>query len=711
MKQLVQKLGFGKMQVIECPNPKIERNFVLVKNSYSLISAGTEGTTVSLARKNPAAKIKERPEQFKQLIDTLKSQGPTKTFQAVQKKLDAYSPLGYSCAGEIIDVGKDVSDFKIGDKVACAGVGYANHAEIVSIPENLAVKLYPDANLKDAAYNTLGAIAIQGVRQADLRVGESCAIIGMGLLGYLTGLILKASGIKVVGVDIIPSAFNHVLNSVNLMLLRSELGVEDKIKEFTGGIGLDAVIITAATDSLDPINFAGSIARKKGKVVVVGAVPTAFSRDAYYSKELDLRMSCSYGPGRYDPNYEEKGIDYPVAYVRWTQNRNMKAFQEMVYNGSIDLSDITTHEFPLDEAPKAYDIIVNKSEPFMGLLIRYDRSNIYEDRSIRVHPVQKTGKINIGFIGAGSYAQSNLLTHLPKSEEIVRKGVLTATGTTSKRVAERFKFEFCTANEKDILGNDEINTVFIATRHDTHASYVLKSLNAGKNVFVEKPLCLNELQLEEIREAYDEKAGLNLIVGFNRRFSPLTETIVENLGTGPMTMIYRINAGSIPADSWIQDPEIGGGRIIGEACHFIDYLTYLNGSIPVNVYAQALLDPNNLNDNVNITLGFKNGSTGVVAYYAGGSKKLPKEYLEVYNAGSTAVLEDFRTLRIYRDNGIIKKRLISQDKGQKTMVEKFIKSLYEGGEPLISFEDIYYVTKASFAVLESVKTGRQIELS
>ena len=713
MQQLTQKLGSGEMVIQEIPFPQLGKGMVLVKNHYSIISAGTEGSTVQAARKSLIGKAKERPQQVKQVIETLKKQGPLQTYRAVMKKLDAYSPLGYSCAGEIIEVGDDVDEFKVGDLVACAGAGYANHAEIVSIPKNLCVKLDKNANLKNAAYNTLGAIAMQGVRQADMRLGENAVVIGLGLLGQITALILKASGVNVIGIDVSNNAVTQAItnNVVDHGFMRSENGLEEKISNSTNGVGADSVIIAAATSSLDPINFAGAISRKKGKVVVLGAVPTGFDRDPHwYRKELELKMACSYGPGRYDINYEEKGIDYPIGYVRWTEKRNMEAFQQLLTSKKINIDYLTTHEFSFDEAPAAFDLVVNKTEPFLGIALKYDVERVQERDKIYVASKNDVdGEINISFIGAGSYAQGNLLPNIPQDQKIKRIGVLTNNGTTSKRVAERFKFEFCSANELDIF-DDRTNTVFIATRHDTHGDYVLKALEKGKNVFVEKPLCLKEEQLFQIKEA-QEASQTSIMIGFNRRFSPFSTTIKNKLGDGPMTMIYRINAGTIPSDHWIQDPEIGGGRIIGEVCHFIDYLTFINGSAPVKVSAQALPDPNNHNDVINILIQFKNGSTGVIAYYANGSKKLPKEYIEIYSSGTTAIINDFKSLKIYGRGKTISKKLVNQNKGQKQMVESYFDSLLKHGKPPISQEDIYNVTIATFKAVESLKNkGQQISL-
>lgn len=719
MKQITQKLKKGEINITEVPVPKTKRGEIIVRNIYSCVSAGTESSTVKAARKGYIGKAKERPEQVRQVIDKLKTQGLLQTYRAVMKKLDAHSPLGYSCVGQVIDLAPDVNEFSIGDYVACGG-GSACHAEIISVPENLCVKITPDTDLKQAAYNTLGAIAMQGVRQADLRLSECCAVIGLGLIGQLTCVILKAAGVKVAAIDIDSSMVNIAADHcADVAFLRNDGGVEQHILNFSNGMGCDAVIITAASNSLDPINFAGSIARKKGKIVVVGAVPTGFDREPhFYNKELTIKMSCSYGPGRYDPVYEEKGQDYPYAYVRWTEKRNMQAFQELIASKMIDIGYLTTHVFKLDSAYKGYDMILEKSEPFVGILIEYDSSKEIINEKIeiarrKIKVRKESPVVSIGFIGAGNYAQGALLPNIPKTNDVVLKGVMTGTSTGSRSVADRFGFEFCTSKVEDILDNDEINTVFIATRHDSHGSYVINALKAGKNVFVEKPLCLKIEELEEIKELIgqgtkDESQNV-LMVGYNRRFSPLSKILKANFRPNPMAMVYRINAGAIPADSWIQDSEIGGGRILGEVCHFIDYLTFINGSLPVSVYAAAMTEPNILNDILSISMRYQNGSIGNVHYFANGSKAVPKEYVEVYQSSITAVLNDFRELSIFGNGKPKKKKLLAQNKGQKNEVRLFIESVKSGSLSPIPFEHLYNTSLVSFKVLESLQSGNAIK--
>ncbi len=714
MRQLVQTLKNGKIQILDIPNPIVSRNMLLVKNSISLISPGTEGATIGAARKSLIGKARERPQQFKQVIEFLRQKGPAQTYRSVKQRLEAYSPLGYSCAGEVIEVGKSVKEFQVENLVACGGGGYAHHAEFVAVPHNLCVKLPFDADLKKAAYNTLGAIALQGVRQADVRIGETCVVIGLGLIGQLASLMLRASGIRVVGIDIAPKmvevAREHCADDA---WTRDEPGLARKIEDFTAGIGADAVIITASSKSLDPVNFAGLVSRKRGRIVVVGNVPTGFERDAYYRKELELKMSCSYGPGRYDPNYEEKGMDYPVGYVRWTEKRNMEAFQELVHSGRINIDYLTTHVFGLEEAPKAYDMILKKTEPYLGVLIKYGQAKTDHRKKVFLKGESPAGKVNIGFIGVGNYASSFLLPNIPRDKDVVLKGVMDAVGTKSRTVADRYGFEFCTSDEKDIFENKEINTIFIATQHNTHAEYVLKALEAGKNVWVEKPLCLRESELEQIRQTYDSFSDSKpiLIVGFNRRFSPLSEKLKKHLTSDPSAMIYRINAGHIPSDSWIQDREIGGGRIIGEVCHFVDYLTYISESSPDSVFAVDLSDSENLEDTLTLTMKFKNGSVGTISYFSNGAKSLFKEYIEIYQSGMISLLKDFKQLEIHGNGKVYRKKMLNQDKGQKNMIRSFIRAVQNGTPSPIEFEDIYAVMLTTFKIIESIKERKTISLA
>jgi polar amino acid transport system substrate-binding protein len=431
-------------------------------------------------------------------------------------------------------------------------------------------------------------------------------------------------------------------------------------------------------------------------------------------------MSCSYGPGRYDPEYEGKGQDYPVGYVRWTEKRNMQAFQALITEGDINIEYLTTHVFRLDEAPKAYDLILEKEEPYLGILISYDKNKEYRKNKVDIKTNVKSGMsarnhepsaISIGFIGAGSYAQSHLLPNIPNDKGIVLKGVLTSTSTSSRSVADRYGFEFCTGDEDDILQDNGINTIFIATRHDSHGYYAKRALDAEKKVFVEKPLCLTQEELKKIELSTATNRFSFLMVGYNRRFSPLTAIIKEKMPKGPFSMIYRINAGMIPPDSWVQDKDIGGGRILGEVCHFVDYLTYINGSLPVTVFATIMDDSNHHYDTLTVSLRYQNGSVGSIQYFANGSKSLPKEYVEIYAHGMTAVLNDYKELKIFGKGKPYKKKLISQNKGQKNELKLFFDAITRGIKSPIPLNEIFLTSKVCFKIIESIRTGKNIKIS
>lgn len=698
MEQLTQNLKDGFMQVLEVPYPALSSGSVLVRNHFSLISAGTEGKTVKDARLGLIGKARARKDEVKKVIEAAKTFGLLDTYRLVMNKLNSPSPLGYSCAGEVIAVANDVRDFQIGDLVACGG-GTANHAEVVAVPVNLCVKVDKSVSLEFASFTTLGAIALQGIRQSDVRLGENCVVIGLGLIGQLTLQMLKAAGVKAIGIDMDQRMVDLALkNGADFSINRSRVDLEQFVFENTNGYGADAVIITAGTDSTDPIDLAGMLSRKKGKVVVVGAVPTGFKRENYFKKELDLRMSSSYGPGRYDTEYEEQGIDYPYAYVRWTENRNMQAFVEMLRLKQINLENLRSHVFPFRKAQEAYQMILERTEIFSGILLKYDTERKIE--SI-VHVSEKNFNPEepaIGLIGAGGFGQNFLLPAMKEKGNFVT--VVTGRPQNARNIADKFGFNTCSGDANDIFNDARINTVFIATRHDSHADYVLKGLNSGKNVFVEKPLCLLPEQLTEIKKAY-EKSGKRLMVGYNRRFAPLLQEMKQKLSSDlPLAINYRINAGSIPKGHWIQDVNIGGGRIIGEVCHFVDLCAHLAGSSVVAVSANVMADTLNLQDTVAISLQFDNGSIAQIAYYSNGNKNLPKEKLEVFGSGSVATLDDFKTLTIYGKD--VSKKSGNQDKGHKQEVNLFLESIRNNSAVPIPFSEIYNSTLATFKVLESV---------
>ncbi len=699
MEQLTQNLKDGRMQLLEVPFPALGQGQVLVRNHFSLISAGTEGKTVKDARLGYIGKARARREEVKKVIQTAKAIGLRETYRLVMNKLDAPSALGYSCAGEVIAVASDVRDFKIGDKVACGG-STAVHAEVVAVPVNLCVKLSDNQALDAAAFTTLGAIALQGVRQADLNLGENCVVIGLGLVGQITLQLLRASGVNATGIDIDPRQVELARSTgADHAYHRDEPQLEAAILQQSGGYGVDAVIITAATGSTDPVDLAGILCRRKGKVIIVGAVPTGFSRKNYYIKELELKMSCSYGPGRYDAEYEERGLDYPYEYVRWTENRNMEAFSQLLDKGKIDLSKLITHVFPFQDAPSAYELILNKTEAFSGILLKYDLSKKPLSTVTLKPAFTPPGTLSIGMIGAGSFGQNFLLPALQGKATL--SGIATARPNNARNVADKFGFAYSSGNAEDIINDAGINTVFIATRHDSHGPLVMKALKAGKHVFTEKPLCLHKEELEEIRHIYSQCTS-QLMVGFNRRFAPLALQLKKQINNQlPSSMLFRINSGIVPREHWIHDPASGGGRIIGELCHFIDFCAFLTDSLVTEISAHVMDDASGLQDSVSVSLKTSNGSIASLAYFSNGNKDLNKEYFEIYNGGLVGILDDFRSLSIYGPGGI-KKFKGNQDKGHKKEIEVFINHLKAGDKAPISFDSLYNSTLSTFKVLESI---------
>lgn len=699
MEQLTQNLKDGFMQLLEVPFPALGAGQIMVRNHFSVISAGTEGKTVKDARLSYLGKAQARKEEVKKVIAAAKTFGVMKTYKIVMNKLETPSPLGYSCSGEIIAVADDITEFAVGDFVACGG-NTANHSEIVVVPKNLCVKISDKQHLKQAAFTTIGAIAMQGVRQANVVLGESCVVIGLGLVGQLTLQLLRAAGVKAIGIDIDENQIDLAKkNGFENVWNRNTTALEEIIYKQTNGYGADAVIITAGTSSLDPINFAGEIARKKGNVVIVGAVPTGFERKNYYQKELTLKMSSSYGPGRNDVEYEQKGNDYPIGYVRWTENRNMQAFVELISYHKINLIPLISHNIPFENATAAFDIIVNKTANFCGVVLEYDVEKILKNEVvITSKQSQPVSKIAIGFIGAGSFAQNFLLPNL-KNQYL--HTVATNRATTSRNVADKFGFEACTGDAENIIENEKINTVFIATPHNLHANYVIKALKANKNIFVEKPLCLTLSELEEIKQTVAQSTG-QLMVGFNRRFAPQIVEMKKKLGNNlPKAINYRINAGKLPPSHWINDSEIGGGRIIGEACHFIDLCCFITESAIKKITANALSSANNIKDTVSISIAFEDGSIASISYFSNGSKKLTKEYLEVFCGEQTIIIDDFKTATVYNTTKN-KTKLTQQDKGHQQEIAQFIEAIKEGKPLPISFEACYESTKATFEVVGQI---------
>jgi predicted dehydrogenase/threonine dehydrogenase-like Zn-dependent dehydrogenase len=713
LKQLIQNFKTGKLYVDEVPLPSISDGMVLVENKFSLISSGTEKGTVKVAQSSLLGKAKQRPDLVAQVLQNIKKEGLSATFNKVKTKLDSLKALGYSTSGTVLASLDKNGIFQAGDRVACAGQDYASHAEIVAIPQNLVAKIPDNVSFEEAAFTTLGAIALQGVRQAEPKLGEKVCVIGLGLLGQLTGQLLKANGCDVFGVDLSEKLINLANEiSVSKALNRNDENLLSACDNFTNGYGFDSVIITAAAPTNDPIILGTEISRKKGKIIVVGSVKMDVPRDPYfYRKELELKISCSYGPGRYDVNYEEAGVDYPFAYVRWTEQRNMEAFLTMISKGLIDVKPLITHTFTIDQAEDAYDIVLGKNkEPHIGILLKYQEN---EKKNITFTQIKSDplNKINVGFIGAGSFAQSYLIPNV-KSWGASLDTVVTSKGITSKNVAEKFGFNICSADLHDIIEKKEINTVFIATPHSSHANQAIQSLKAGKNVFVEKPLAITE---EELCEIIETKATNNLsfMVGFNRRFAPICEAIKREFenASEPLVINIRINAGFIPKDHWTQVAEIGAGRIIGEMCHFIDLMQFFTDSNPIKVYADCIESNNDklkLDDNIAIVIKFKNGSIGNLTYVANGDKSLPKELIEIFGAGKAAVINDFQNGTLFSGNK--SKALKSSGKGHQQEVEAFLNALKDGKDSPIDFRSICLTTLTTFRIIDSLRTGLPQEI-
>jgi predicted dehydrogenase/threonine dehydrogenase-like Zn-dependent dehydrogenase len=713
MKQVIQNFKTGKLYVDEVPLPSLSKGMVLVENKCSLISAGTERSTVKVAKASLIGKAKQRPDLVAQVLQNIKKEGLKATLQKVQTKLDTLKALGYSTAGQVLASMDTNHYFKPGDRVACAGQDYASHAEVVSVPQNLVVKLPDNVSFEEASFTTLGAIALQGVRQADPKLGEVICVIGLGLLGQLTCQLLKANGCKVLGIDFSDRLVTLAKETgCDEALQRSNPDLHSIISNFTNGHGFDNIIITAAAASNDPIELSAEIARKKGKVIIVGAVQLNVPRDPhFYRKELDLRMSCSYGPGRYDTTYEENGNDYPYSYVRWTEQRNMEAFLQLMSQGKINVKPLISHTFNIEQAGAAYDIVMGKiQEPHIGILLQYPENEEKFATKITLH-AQPVQKINVGFIGAGSFAQSYLIPNV-KSQGVSLDTVVTSKGITANNTAQKFGFNHASSNSKDILHNQNINTVLIATPHNSHAHFVMEALKNGKHVFVEKPLAMKEDELDEIKN-YCQQNNRSVMVGFNRRFSPVAVEMKKSfIDTGePLVINYRVNAGFIPKDHWTQNENIGGGRIIGEVCHFIDLMQFFTEALPQTVYAQCLNKPNEQtknDDNIVITITFTNGSIGTITYVANGDKSLPKERVEIFGGGKVGIINDFRSGELHSGNKIKSLRL--KGKGHAQEVQLFLGAVKEGKAYPISFESVYATTKSTFKILDSLHTGMPQQL-
>ncbi len=650
MKQVVQDLRSGDIRLVDVPAPLLAPGGVLVRLCHSVISVGTERSKVDLGRKSLLGKARERPDQVRQVLDSVRRDGLSRTYRKVRSRLNALSPFGYSCAGIIEGVGDGVVGLREGQRVACAGAGYASHAERVWVPSKLVVPVPDDVPLDHAAFATLGAIAMQGVRQAEAKLGEVVGVIGLGIIGQLTVQLLRAAGAQPIGIDVDGERVRIARRSAVASVERSG-DVEGTVAAVSGGRGADAVILTASTSSDDPIRLAARIARDRARIVVVGALPISAPRAAFYDKELELRLSRSYGPGRYDPSYEEKGHDYPVGYVRWTEQRNLEEFVRLLATGSLDLDSLITARYPLARAEEAYAKLHGSGRQALGIVLDYPTTTAEpEPRRIVVSGGRgATGGVGVGLVGAGSFALSTLVPALRHSGAALR-GVVTASGLSARSAAENHGFAYAASAMEELLADPEIGVIVVATRHADHARLAAAALRAGKAVFVEKPPALDATGLQELVDAAAESGG-QLMVGYNRRFAPATRLLRKELAgvAGARVVSIRVNAGAVPPGSWVHDPEIGGGRWIGEGCHFVDLAMHLVGAEPVEVFAAAVGAPDagaDLEDNVQVTLRFEGGSLATILYTSKGDARAGKERLEVFAGGCLGVIDDFRRAEI-----------------------------------------------------------------
>lgn len=716
MKQAIQSFKTGELTVTEVPSPVLRPRGILVRNAASLISAGTERMVVAFAEKNLLEKARARPDLVRQVLDKAQREGIVNTIDSVKNRLDQPLALGYSAAGVVVDVGSEATGFKVGDRVACAGGGYASHAEIVYVPRTLAVKLPDSVSYEAGAFATVAAIALQGIRQAEIVVGHNVAVLGLGLLGQLSVQMLKAAGCRVMGIDLDVERVKLAIDCGADSTCRNDMAVA-QAATFTNGRGFDAVIITAATSSNEPVELAGEIARDRAIIVAVGAFGMNLPRKVFYEKELDFRLSRSYGPGRYDAEYEDKGQDYPYGYVRWTEQRNMEAFIQLVEAGAINIEPLISHRFPIEDAAQAYDVIAGKTdEPFLGVLLTYDvDKELPRKITLKSLPEKHEPQaiVRVGVAGAGNFANATLLPAMKEVEDLELVGIVSGSGMTSRTSGDRFGFSFCTSNFHDLAQDERVNWLVLSTRHNLHAEQAIAAMQAGKHVFVEKPLALNYNELVEVIRTQQETQQ-RLMVGFNRRFAPMVVEMRRFLQgrSRPVVATYRVNAGAIPRQHWTQDPVVGGGRIIGEACHFIDLLQHLIGAAPVQAVTYGIQSEHGVvDDEVIITLTFADGSIGNVIYAAGGDKAFGKERIEVIGDTRVAVLDDYRELElVHNGKRTRQKERLRPSKGHHQEWEALVRAAKSGAPTPILVEEIVLSHLATFAAVDSLRQSTPLRI-
>ena len=705
MKQIIQDIKNGETILEEVPVPKVKSGHVLIKTKKSLVSLGTERMLVEFGKANFIQKAKQQPDKVKMVLDKVKTDGLKPTIDSVRNKLNQPLPLGYCNVGEVIGVGKGVTEFQIGDRVASNG----NHAEYVNIPKNLVVKIPDNVTDDEATFTVIGAIGLQGIRLLNPTFGETMVVVGLGLIGLVTAELLMANGCNVIGFDFDPDKV-RIAAEKGIKAINPAEGTDQVkfVESYTKGIGADGVIITASNKSNEIISQAAKMCRKRGRVVLVGVIGLNISRADFYEKEISFQVSCSYGPGRYDEEYEQKGNDYPIGYVRWTEKRNFEAILNAISKGTVDVKPLITERVPLKDFQNIYgDMSGSKS---IASILEYNQES-EPSSTVTIKETSFEGKKGIiGIIGAGNFTSSTILPNLEKLNAHI-KYIGSSGGLSSTIMAKRHSIAKSTSDYHEILGDNEVDLVLIITKHNMHAPMVLETLKSGKSVFVEKPLALTYSEIQEIIDVYrDQNVSLN--VGFNRRFAPIAKRMKQLLGNNnsPMNIVATMNAGFIPSDVWVHDMEIGGGRIIGEACHYIDLCNYLSGSNVKAVCMNAMgMNPKENTDNASILLKYENGANATINYFSNGSKAYSKERVEVYSQGRTMIMDNWRKLKTYGfKNG--KNMSSKQDKGHFNQFKELIHQQQNGGNPIISFDEIINTSKTSIAAIESLQRQQWITI-